>query len=226
MNGEDRFTRRWLAVWTIVILLLYALEIAALSNVVHWPHQERVSADGTPVRLVAGGTDWPAWITAGATVVTTFIVAASALFAWRQLKDARITRHGELMLTMSQRWDLGYYESAAIFALYSNQRIEWLIDDMFGSGVPTRASVDRWLMLVKLPSLIEELADFRRYGAISIEAIDVIWGDRIISAWRQWEPLADHLTWVLKQRQVANPNAFADFRALAGELEERRASRP
>lgn len=169
-------------------------------------------------------TDWAAWLTGIGTVGLGLIALVTVIFAWRQLNDAQITRHGELMLTMCQRWDVVYYESAKVFGLHTDAQITTLLDNMFGKGTPGQQDVEEWLTLVRLPNLIEEIADFRRYGAISLPAIDVIWGDRIISAWRQWRPMVHELRRVIAATGgvAFQPEAFRDFQRLAVELELKR----
>lgn len=176
----------------------------------------------------AVGPDWAVILTALATALGSGVLAASAGVAWSQLKDAKITRHGQLMVGLGERWDAVYYPTSKVFAMYTQKQIDALVDRMFGDGSPQGDDVSDWLTLVQLLNLIEEIADFRRYRALTIEAIDVIWGDRIISAWRQWRPMVHELRRVIAETGGVGfqPEAFRDFQRLAVELEIRRRPKP
>jgi hypothetical protein len=200
------------AAW--LILLGSTGAVICLAGFAEWLHA------GAPAPHSGG---WPDWVLAISTAVIAVILGATARFAWRQLKDAQVTRHGELMLQMGRRWDEAYHESAKVFALHTDDQINAILDNLFGAGTPTARDADNYFTLVRLPNLVEEIADFRRYGAISIDAIDVIWGDRIISAWRQWEPLVLQLRTLLSEKPIASPTTFAGFQNLADELQARRA---
>jgi hypothetical protein len=175
----------------------------------------------------AAGPDWAVVLTAIGTVVGAAVLATSAGVAWFQLKDAKITRHGQLMVELGKRWDAVYYPTLRVFAKHTDREIRRMLDRLFGADAPEGSDVEDWLTLLQLLNLIEEIADFRRYKALTIEAVDVIWGDRIISVWRQWSAHVHHLRRILRaDPKIASPNAYEDFQRLAVELRLRRRPKP
>jgi hypothetical protein len=176
----------------------------------------------------AAGPDWAVVLTAIGTAVGATVLGTSAIVAWFQLKDAKITRHAELMVELGERWDAAYSPAIQVYGGLSDRDLFGMLERLFGDDEPEKNDLGNWLTLTRLPDLIEEIADFGRYGALSPKAIDVVWGDRIISLWLQWRPTVHRLRRILRKRKVASPNAYLDFQRLAVglRLERRGRTRP
>ena len=110
-----------------------------------------------------GGPDWAAVTTAVATAATAGILAATALFVGRQLRDARRTRHAGLLVELSRRWDdAAFLESQKLAADYPTAALLDLIELLYGDQV---SSDDQ----------LEELASKRAADLQKLEAIPNFW---------------------------------------------------
>jgi len=98
-----------------------------------------------------------------ATAATAGILAATALFVGRQLRDARRTRHAGLLVELSRRWDdAAFLESQKLAADYPTAALLDLIELLYGDQV---SSDDQ----------LEELASKRAADLQKLEAIPNFW---------------------------------------------------
>lgn len=165
--------------------------------------------------------DWTATTTAASTAFTTLIVAVTAYVVYRQLKDARRTRHGELLTDLSRRWDEPLIvRSQVLYGRYTEEGIVKLVDKVYGTGGASEEELTDYFTLVALPNLIEALYVMANEGAISLEVIDQMWGAAIISAWADWgKPVSE-----LRRLLTEAPDTYSNFENLAlalGQLERK-----
>ena len=81
--------------------------------------------------VFAEGPDWAAKMTAWGTLATALILGVTGFVVWRQLRDAKKTRHGGLLADLSRRWDEPLMvESQRLFARYSTSGIVDLVEKL------------------------------------------------------------------------------------------------
>src|SRR6266511_2622383 len=110
--------------------------------------------------------DWPGWLTA----VGTCVIAGFAIVALFSFRDARRTRHAELLSDLSRRWDeplaadsrevAGEYDSRALVGLLTRiyEPPSWLSEDERRSDADTFVRLSASL---NLSSATEKCASFR-----------------------------------------------------------------
>lgn len=168
------------------------------------------------------GIDWAAWISAGATAVGVVIVAVTAWFALDSLRDARRTRHAQLITEISRRWDEPliiesvklHSEHATDGIMALNQRLylppEHLDDE---AAERRKADLDLYHKLCAWPNLIETIGVLQSEHAISPETIYKMWGAEIISAWQGWQQPCKQL-----RELESDPGVYYYFEAIAQEM--------
>lgn len=177
-----------------------------------------------PLFSTAGGIEWskPDWATVTAavsTAVATALLIFSAIFAVRQLRDARQTRHGALITDLSRRWDEELIvRSQVLYSRYTETGIVTLVEKIYGTtGGASEDELEDFYALLALPNLVETLAVMEQQGAISLEVIDRMWGGTIASAWVAWERPVRRMRELLP----AEPTTYQHFEALVAGLKKR-----
>src|SRR6266545_7326945 len=128
--------------------------------------------------------DWATVTGAVATAVASFVLIVTAIFAARQLRDARRTRHGQLLTDLSRRWDEPLIvESQRVFSRYRTEQIVALVEKVYEAGGTTEQEVKDLATLEALPNLWETIGVMQIEGAISLSVIDRMWGAAITGAW-------------------------------------------
>jgi hypothetical protein len=176
---------------------------------------------------VEQGTDWPAWISAGASLATLFIVLVSARFAYNALEDARRTRHAQLITELTRDWTQpAIVEAQRLHGRYAETGIVSLVDKLFGptKEKPTDNELGDWSKLVQVANSIEALGVLASEEAITPEVIYKMWGGAILTAWPAWDEA------IRKLREYdREPDTFEHFEKIAQDMkrisEKRRASR-
>jgi hypothetical protein len=157
-----------------------------------------------PVRLVDGETDWPAWITALATVV----LAVGICFAYQQLKDAGLARHVQIINDFGQRWDGDrLWEARALKHKYDNVS---LAEEAATYIWAPRCAPDIPLLL-RVPNYFEDLAMMVELGRLDTFYVERAFGLLARREWAFWE-LA-----ILVMRTDA-PDSYTEFQKLVDEL--------
>jgi len=159
------------------------------------------------------GTDWAAWVAAGATVLTALILGASAFLAYFGLRDAKRTRHGQLITAIWARYDDPRVRaSRRLSSAYGSQRIVDLIDRLLSDN-PTVADAVLYEQFSRWPSLIEMLGVLYDEQALDLDVIARAWGIHIVDAWQVWQAPARRL-----RDRRGSPIVFAYFEQLADKL--------
>lgn len=157
---------------------------------------------------------WAVWLTGAATA---FLVVGIAL-AWSTLRDARTTRHAELLAEFSHRWDSAeIIESAKQGREYGVDGLLEITTALYGesaSDPPDPRVLAEWYEVLKWPDLLETLGVMVHAGAIPKDMIYGIWGGPIIDAWeRDWK-----LATLTHRDQKEDRNVFIYFQWLVREM--------
>lgn len=179
-----------------------------------------------PVRVADAGIDWPAWISAGAAMLTLIIVGFTAGFALVGLWDARRTRHAQLITEIMRAWtDPAAVEAHALHGKFTEQDIISLVDRVFAPGNTAAPNdLSDWSKLTRVANLIESLGVLVSEAAITPEVVYKMWGGAILTAWPKWDKA------VTKLREYdGEPDTFVYFEeislAIRGISEDRRQAR-
>jgi hypothetical protein len=136
--------------------------------------------------LVAEVSDQPVWWLVGAT----FTVAAVGFGAILSVWVARKTRHAELLVDLSRRWnDPLTIESWTLFKSRGTAATIKLVERLYGEGVTKRSAEDLrdWQNMSVYADLIEVIAVFVKRRMISRRLIYDMWGGNIFQAWLDYE---------------------------------------
>jgi hypothetical protein len=160
-----------------------------------------------------------AWLTA----LGTLGLAAGVAFAWFALRDARQTRHAQLLADFSKRWDDSEILRAVNLARdYGPQGLVALTNKLFGTEAPIPPDPDNvadWDDALKWPNLLETIGVMVKEGALPKTMVFGMWGGPIVNAWRNhWEDAT-----FAHRRQKNDADIFIYFEWLAGEMERERA---
>ena len=171
-----------------------------------------------PVRIVEDNTWWD-YVVQAAPVVGPLLVLAGLAFAWRQLRESRRTRHGQLIMDLSRRWDdADVLESARLLRLQGPEALVALVDMLWAPDVESRPPdyLDLWLRLSVQPNVIEAIAVLRDEKAVRERVIYKMWGAGIITTWDQWQ----HAVRRLREHQ-SRPEIWRYFEELAASMRKR-----
>jgi hypothetical protein len=160
-------------------------------------------------------SDTPVWITAYATVS----LAIAACFGLRSLRDARKTRHGEVLTELSRRWDDHLVlKSLTLGRKYGPSGTLALVDALWTPGVTDRdeRDLDDWYAISVYPNLLETIGVYLREGVISDSIVYRLWGANIISAWRDWKGTVEAL-----RDATGEPDVWIHFERLASKMQAR-----
>lgn len=161
------------------------------------------------VAAAAGGTNWAAWVTA----VATSVLATGVVFAWFAIQDAKRTRHAQLIMDLTQRWDQLVYREQLV-VVFASRRLQALVRLVYG-GQPSQRAIDEYLRLIQLPSLIETIGVLViGQDVLDIEIVDQLWGEAIVDLWQRWTPAINEI-----RDRTDYPEAFDYFRQLAEALD-------
>ena len=142
--------------------------------------------------LSDSGMDWPAWITAIATVGLALGVAVALFSLW----DARKTRDGQLVTDIARRWsDPDMVGSLREFSEYGPTGLIELLERVYEADptkpAASRGDLDLLYRLLAFPDLIEMIGVLVSEKAISTDVVYKMWGPQIITAWDSWrQPVA------------------------------------
>jgi hypothetical protein len=161
------------------------------------------------------GPDWAAATSAVAAAVGTAILAVTAVFALRQLTDARRARHGAFLTDLSRWWDEPLtVEAQKLYADYGGAGILSLVHKVYEQGGATDEEVADLTTLFALPNLWETIAVLKAEGAVSLSVIDRMWGLTITKGWLEWQEPIGRL-----RGATDTPGTYSNFERLAAELE-------
>jgi hypothetical protein len=148
---------------------------------------------------------WASVISAVAAFLTLIVISIAAAVAWKQVQEAKSSRHAALMADMSKRWD---EEPLA----ESRRQMNAFSPDQLRTRVAYLATTnDKELdVLIRSPNFFEDLAVLHDAGAITFEMIRKSLGGTLVSQWDHWYPAIDHLRGDQKYDLV-----YENFEALA-----------
>lgn len=165
--------------------------------------------------MIDPGPDWTEITTAVSTGAATLIVGVTALYASRQLKDARRTRHSQLILALDEQWKtLG--PSLKLCWKYPRDELARLIERPRRPGqTPLPSDLADYEGLREAVNLAETIGVLRADGALTTEVIYRTWGGTIYALWLSWE------TGLPKLRDyLGEPDTLRGFEAVARDILE------
>lgn len=143
-----------------------------------------------PIRLVEQGTDWPAWITAVSSAAGLAILAGTALFAYFALRDARRTRHAQLIIEIQDQWtSREIRDSWEQYGLVPESGIVDLVTTLHKPAQPpaTKEQLDTYYALTTVANLIETIGALASEKALTRKVIYKMWGGVITGSWQAWD---------------------------------------
>lgn len=163
--------------------------------------------------VLAGEPSRPNWaeqLTAWATLAAAVIVAATAAFAAWQLRDARRTRHAQLLIELSRRWDEpGFVDAQRLFGRQTKGDLVDLITTIYQKG-GQEPDLKLFTTIEAIPNFWETLAILHSERAVSLAVADKMWGTAIRRSWAAWRPAIMHLRAVTR-----TPSTYEYFEELA-----------
>jgi hypothetical protein len=159
-------------------------------------------------------------VTAISTAVTTVVLAVTAFFALRGLRESENTRYGALAADLTRRWDESLLaNSRREMTSRTHEEIRDVIA-VYYSGRADDEGKELYYTLQALPNFIETIAAIEEdIGGLSIAFVDRLWGGAIIRTWERWE-LAIHYI----RDEMGVVQAFEEFEHLVNRIRERRIS--
>lgn len=170
-----------------------------------------------PVRLVGHhGTDWLAWASLILTAVTVVVLSVSAGFILNGIKDSRRTRHGQLVVDLTRRWDEPLVvESLQMLGAYENEELVALVKRLYDDegSEPTEDDLKAYSTLAAAPNLIDMIGVLESERVITAELVYKMWGPLIADTWLGWRDAVTELQ-KTDYLQPANPS-YAYFKRIA-----------
>ena len=150
------------------------------------------------------------WLTGTATVG----LAVGVIFAWFAVKDAKRTRHSQLIVDLSRRWD-ELVTSEQLGSRYTRRRLLELVLQVY-AGRPTGYPSDEVIRLSELPSLVETIGVLVLHTkSLTVEIVDSLWGPTIVELWDVWSRPVDII-----RRETQEFGTYFYFQKLAAELRQ------
>jgi hypothetical protein len=163
----------------------------------------------------------PAWVTAIGTAATALILGLTAIFVLDGLKDARQTRHAQIVTDLSERWDSpATIDSEHAFTIQGRQEVLALFRRLYEPPPSrTREEFDRDLRestrLLVWPNFLETIGVLHSTGTVSTDVVYRMWGYGVISAWRSWAPIVEEF----RSGPQGHPATFRHFETLGKVME-------
>jgi hypothetical protein len=152
--------------------------------------------------------NWAEQLTALSTAVLAF-GAMGAVFAaglaWHQLREVRIGRQAEVASELFRRWsDDSMIETRRLVASYESP--EALRNALTQHVEHNEAAA--YVMFREL-DFFEQLGALEAYGAISIELVRAMLGERLVDRWELWSPAID---------AIGGPAIYPMFKQIADKM--------
>jgi hypothetical protein len=157
-----------------------------------------------------GGIDWPAWLTAGATI----FLALGVLLAARQLQEGRVARLTEAAAEVSRRWEgdeLIQARDAIDHFTDAVQLRDGVLQALRGDPDDPAAAKD-YNVLLREPDFFDDLGAQELLGGISLRWIELTMKDIVLSRWDLWELTVQGLT------EIDGFSSYANFERLAKKI--------
>ena len=131
--------------------------------------------------------NWAEQVTAIATAIgANGLVSAigAAVFAGRQVEEARIGRQAEIATDFFRRWnDEDMVETRRLVATYGTPEA---LREAFVRHM-TANDIEAYVMLREL-DYFEQLGALDQLGALNFELVRLLLGQRLVDRWELWEP--------------------------------------
>jgi hypothetical protein len=151
------------------------------------------------------------WLTG----VATAVLAAGVFFAWGSLRDAKRTRHAQLVVDLSRRWD-EQQRAEQLQSEYTEKRLLKLVEQLYGQrwwGSAEDYDPAEFVRMNELPSLIETIGVLVSRDALTLEIVFDLWAPTIIAAWEVWRRPAERI-----RELTGAPDSYRQFQKLAEDL--------
>jgi hypothetical protein len=160
---------------------------------------------------------WPEWVTAIATAVLAIAGGAALL----SLRDARRTRHAQILTDLSARWDSAVASrSQRRFLVMGRDEVTTLFRRLYepqGDRTLEQFEADLKLQdtLLIWPNLLETIGVLRSTRIVSTEIVYRMWGFTPVVWWRSWAPIVEEL----RTHPGGHPGIFRQFQGLSEVIE-------
>jgi len=159
------------------------------------------------VKSPSAGTDWPAWLTAGGTIVLAFGV----LLAARQLREARVARLTEAAAEISRRWDgQDLVEARDAIDSFSDaiELRDAVISGLRGGAVGDQRVTD-YNVLLREPDFFDDLGAQELLGGVTLQWVELTMKDIVLSRWDLWSLTVEGL------KEIDGVSSYGNFERLA-----------
>jgi hypothetical protein len=152
--------------------------------------------------------NWAEQLTAISTAVLALGAVGAVLaarLAWHQLREARIERQAVVASELFRRWsDDSMVETRRLVASYESPEAlrNALTQHIEHNDVAA-------YVMFREPDFFEQLGALEAYGAISIELVRSMLGERLVDRWELWSPAID---------AIGGPDVYPMFHRIAGRL--------
>ena len=140
----------------------------------------------------------------------TFTVAAVGIGALLSVWAARKTRHTELLIELSARWEAApTIESSVLFRSYGGaEETVALVERLYAPGVKHRKpeDIETWQKMSIYPDLLEVIGVFVNRRMIPPRLIYDLWGGNIYEAWAEYGPA------VRKLRELSQKDPYGSIK--------------
>jgi hypothetical protein len=152
--------------------------------------------------------NWAEQVTAIATAIGCIgllSAVGAAIFAGRQVQEARIGRQAEIAADFFRRWsEPDLVETRRLVARYQSQQA---LRDAFVEAVAAN-NANAWIMYREL-DYFEQLGALEAHGGFAFEVIEGMLGARLVERYELWKPSID---------AIGGPQTYPNFCRLAGKM--------
>ena len=156
------------------------------------------------------------WLTAFATVA----LVGGVIFARFAVKDAKRTRHAQLIVSLHEQWiSDAVSASLRLYGRYTNEKLLELVGVNFDPNSlrqPTAEQIADYESLAATANLIETIGVLCKRKMLTHDVVYDVWGGYIIITWRAWKDVLPRMQDYLKE-----PDVFTHFADLGRAMEAR-----
>jgi hypothetical protein len=168
--------------------------------------------------LIAESPDYAAIWTAAATTAALPLI----FVAYRQFRDQARTRHAQLLVELTARWDSpSIQEADRLGSGLTSDRLLELMRAAYGPK-QDKESETQFATLLRVPDFFELVGSLWRYeSCLPTKAIDITWGYSIPFTWKTWEATIAELNTAAAGQYPASRagQIYENFKLLAEEIE-------
>jgi hypothetical protein len=159
--------------------------------------------------LLTAAVDWSEVTAIATAVLALSLVGAvvAAVFAAKQVREARISREAQMAAEFFRRWnDDALVEARRMFGSYDSAEE---LRDAFAAYVAVDAP-EAYVFYREL-DFFEQLAALESRGAFDLELIKLLLGSTLVERWERWRPAL---------HEAHGPGTYPNFEALAEKLRD------